>query len=124
MNRLAACIAVLFIITLAQCSDNPTDDGGPLSGLPQSQLDSIASAFFQGIGDSLETISNIDFEEVKNVRFDDIRAGLEDVLRSDGNNPIAHLGLAILEILELNYDSEIWAVIDSVNQDRANPKIL
>jgi hypothetical protein len=111
MNGFARLLILLLAVPLAQCSDdNPVDPGGG-GGPPVS----TSSALFQALGDTLDALGDKSSDEIRDVRFDDLRNGFSKILTSNPSEPIANLGLAILEILELNYNSDVWAIIDSVD---------
>jgi hypothetical protein len=101
-------------LALIGCDDNPVDDGNN-NPPDQTLADQLATVGFQALGDTLQTIENRDSDHLRGVRFDDIRDKLEEALTYDSDNGIAHLGLSIVEILELNYSPEIWEVVDSLD---------
>ncbi len=107
---------VLFLVAtalFAACDDNPVDETQNQSD--PTKADQVATVGFQALGDTLEILQDRDSDELRDVRFDDIRSKLEEALTYESNNGIAHLGLSIVEVLELNYSSEIWEVIDSLD---------
>ncbi|MEE9269925.1 MAG: hypothetical protein V3V49_06655 [Candidatus Krumholzibacteria bacterium] len=115
MKKLSTFLICLAIFPLVQCSDNPVDEG-TIVIIDQSKADSIASNAFEALGDSIQALEDKSTEELKNTRFDDTRRQFQNALSFDPRNAIAHVGLAILEIVELNYDTDIWAVIDSMER--------
>jgi len=54
-------------------------------------------------------------------KFNEIEAKFDQALDLDADNPMAHLGLSILEILRVNYDPELWTLMDDI-QDMGNKK--
>jgi len=107
-------LIVLTVFLFLQCSKtNPVNPGGGGGGL-STEADSIASYWFQSLSDKLATIDDLDKEGIKNIDFTRIHNGFNEALDIDKNNAIANLGLAILEILELNYNESIWDVVDSL----------
>jgi hypothetical protein len=96
------------------CNDNPVTENNAPPPDP-AKADQLATAGFQALGDSITALQDRDSEGLRNVRFDDIREQLESALDYESDNGIAHLGLAIVEILELNYSDEIWEVADSLD---------
>jgi hypothetical protein len=115
MKRFAVFLILLALFPLTQCSDdNPVDTGqDPI--IDPTAADSIASAGFGDLGDSLSALGDRPADELKNADFGAMRDLFEEALTHEGNNPIAHLGLAIVEILELNYNEDVWAIIDSMD---------
>lgn len=111
-------LAVGVILTAALvwfgCGD---DTVAPPTGghTPKTTCDSIATAWFSNLGDTLEALGDRSDEEIRNTRFNDIRAGFQQALSCDAGNAIASLGLSIIELLELNYDEDLWALVDSID---------
>ncbi|HXV14445.1 MAG TPA: hypothetical protein VEC56_09590, partial [Candidatus Krumholzibacteria bacterium] len=115
MNALrAVLLGPLVMACLIACDDNPVDDD---TGNPPdpTKADQVATIGFQALGDTLAALENRDLDQLRGVRFDAIRDKLEEALTHESNNGIAHLGLAIVEIVELNYSDEIWGVVDSLD---------
>lgn len=114
MKPLPRVLVLLVFSLLFGCDDNPVDDGNSNPPDP-TKADQLATVGFQALGDTLETLENRDSHDLRGVRFDNIRDQLEEALTFESDNGIAHLGLAIVEILELNYSDEIWEVVDSLD---------
>lgn len=47
--------------------------------------------------------------------FDAIEAKFQESLDLESSNPMAHLGLSILEIARLNFDTELWSLIEELD---------
>ncbi len=111
MRRLTPLLMIAAMLFLSQCS---SDDGtGPPPPNDETAGTQIATEAFEDLGTALEDMSAMTADELRDVKFDDLRAGFENALDKDADNAIAHLGLSIVELLELNYSPQIWDVIDS-----------
>ncbi len=113
MKKIAAFLMLLALFPLAQCSDD--DSTEPITN-NETQGNQIATRWFQALGDTIVGLEGRSSDELRNVKFTNIRKGFGDAIGEDSDNSIAHLGLAILEILELNYNSDVWAFLDSLDQ--------
>lgn len=108
MKRFLLLLALLAILTLNQCSDNPVDEKPNPPTTPTSTL-------FEDLADELAEIGDIEnVQELKDFDFSGLRTGFENNLQSKPDDPISHLGLAILEIVELNYNENVWDIVDSL----------
>ncbi len=109
------CVLLILVslVFVVQCFD---DDGtGPSSPPPSGcNADSTATYWYQEMGDRIQEIEDMEKEEIRNLDFSDIRAGYNTALACERSNAIVHLGLSILEVLELDYSEDVWAVIDSI----------
>ena len=105
---LLAAICVL----LAGCSDDPTDvtDG---SG---SDLTTPVDDMLVALADSLSSWDsrNLDADELRNLDFSDLRDGFEGILDRDPGSGVAHLGLALVDLMEVNTEARIWALVDDL----------
>ncbi|MCK5619492.1 MAG: hypothetical protein KAJ17_08830, partial [Candidatus Krumholzibacteria bacterium] len=108
-------LILLALITFIQCSDNPVDEKTCCSDFDPDETDSLATVIFEDLGDVLADLGDMDTDDLRNQRFDEQRTEFNKVVVEDPNNAIAHLGLAIIELLELNYDEDIWEMIDSLD---------
>jgi hypothetical protein len=112
MKKLASLLILLVaMFALSQCSD---DNGTAPAPNDESAGTQIATETFNALGATLDDISNMSSDELRNVSFAPLRNGFENALDKDADNPIGHLGLSIVELLELNYSPDIWGVIDSL----------
>jgi len=114
MKKIGVLLMVWAIVCLARCSDNPVDKDNVAPNEDLGAADSIAQYWFQAIADTLEGVEDKDQEGIKETELSAIRGGFGEALALNSGNSIAHLGLSILEILELNYSEEVWEVIDSL----------
>jgi hypothetical protein len=106
---LAATPLALLLALAAGCgsSSNPTGN----NNTPPPDVD----ALFQALSDSLAAIPDhpsTDF--VKNIRYPGIRTGFDAVLAADPTNRKGHLGSALLDLIEVNYNARLWAFVDSL----------
>jgi hypothetical protein len=116
MRILAFVSLILFsLVFFIQCSDNPVDEEVCCSDFDPDETDSLATVIFEDLGDVLADLGDMDTDDLRNQRFDDQRRSFGKVIGDDPDNAIAHLGLAIIELLELNYDEDIWEMIDSLD---------
>ncbi len=94
-----------------------------------SEANAIARQGFDLMNDEADRLSTVeDISTQDDVllesKFDEIEAKFQKALEYDDDNPMANLGMSILEILRLNYDPEFWALQDDM-QDFGNlPKSL
>ncbi len=103
--------AIVGSILIAGCfgDDPPTTPPPPDS----SAADSLAAHWMQQLADLLGTVPDMDDAELRTLRFDDIRGGFEDALEEDDESAVANLGMGMVEVLELNYDGQLWDLIDA-----------
>lgn len=101
---------VVLLLALAPgCGD---DSSGPsvITDCPE------AAVWMQALSDSLAAIpDNATTDYVQNLNYDAIRNGLDMALADNPDCGIAHLGSALMDVLEINYDATLWAFIDSVD---------
>jgi hypothetical protein len=103
---------VALVLSPFACSDDPT---GP-PALPPDPVgaDSTASVWMGALGDTLAALQGMDEDALRNADFQALRNGFQQALTQEANNHIANLGLAILALLELNYNDEIWQLVDDL----------
>ncbi len=118
-GRVWILIGILVAAAFAGCAEDatvPLDDGnGGGGGL--SRADSIAAHWMQALADSLENLpdpEDAEPEEYKDVDYSVIRTGMNAALAEDANSRVAHLGSGILDVIEVNYDTELWTFLDSL----------
>lgn len=118
-------LIVLFGFTACKSdddTDNPTDTGhaNMLARQGMEQLNNV-------VLDLQETEPEINDENdlMLEATFNDIKAKFDEALTYDANNPMANLGQAILSIVSINYDDELWSLYDDMNAlDHSNKRIL
>jgi hypothetical protein len=113
MRKLAALLMLLAVLPLAQCSDDGVTTPKPND---EEQGNQIATETFAELGDVLDEVANMEqWGEIRDISFADIRDGFNEALSKDADNPIGHLGLGIVDLLELNYSEDVWEVIDAID---------
>jgi hypothetical protein len=116
MKKIGILLMACAIACLAGCSDNPVDKKDPDPFVCCSPTaDSIAQYWFGAIADTLGGLGDKNQEGIRETDLSAIRGGFEEALAIESGNSIAHLGLSILEIIEINYNQDVWEVIDSLN---------
>ncbi|HET6348698.1 MAG TPA: hypothetical protein VFH88_06400 [Candidatus Krumholzibacteria bacterium] len=121
MNWFYRVLALLVCVVCAACSNNPVSEDKTPPENP-TKANQIATEGFTALGDALAALNSASNSELRNVRFNSERSQFEEALKYQANNGVAHLGLAILEIVELNYSSDIWAVVDSLQSWGCGPQ--
>jgi len=118
-------LIVLFSFTACKSdddNDNPTDTGhaNVLARQGMEQLNDV-------VLDLQETEPDINDENdlMLESTFNDIKAKFDEALTYDTNNPMANLGLAILSIVSINYDDELWSLYNDMDAlNHSNKRIL
>jgi hypothetical protein len=110
-------LAAASLLLAAACSDNPTEAPGGHGGNTGSvsQADSVASYWLQALSDSLDALPDDGSrDDYRGIRYTRIRQGMDDAFAISSTSRVAHLGSALLDVIELNYSPELWAFIDSL----------
>lgn len=107
-------LSVAALMCLAACFGSKDDSTNGPPPAPVCTTDSAATYWLQALSDTLNALNGRTRDQIQVVRLDDIRAGLNTALQQSDVCQVAHLGVAILEMLELNYNDDIWAMIDSL----------
>lgn len=114
-------VALVLMLGLTACkgdddNDNPADVGhaNALAREGITQLNDV-------ILDLNENEPEIDDENdlMLEATFDGIKAKFTEALTYDANNPMANLGLGILEMVSINYDDELWSLFNDM-EDMGN----
>jgi hypothetical protein len=107
--------AILAVFLMAAgCSDDPAaPEPAPNDVTKGNELGTKA---FQDLQDLVVSLQDMSVEELRNVSFATVQSGFNKALAADADNPIANLGLAILDILKLNYDEDIWGLFDDLDE--------
>jgi len=106
-------LAVL-VIWSGGCSDDPTRPSNGDTGTV-AEADSIASLWMQALADSLENLPGGEEPDYyRTIRYADVRDGMNDALAVNSASKVAHLGSAILDVLEINYSADLWNLVDSL----------
>jgi hypothetical protein len=99
---------------LIGCSSDDDDVTKP--PVDQAAADSISQHWFAAMTDTMqrlidETPSSV---QIRTMEFHELRNGFQQALLQDSGNGLAHLGLSMVSLLEVNYSPELWAMIDSL----------
>jgi hypothetical protein len=105
-----------LVLLLSHCSDDTVEPPVPEPLTPEelARADSISDAWFSTLYDTLQTLSSYSPDDLRNIRFDSIREGLEKALAIENGNELGNLGLALIELLEVNYSEDMWGFVDSL----------
>lgn len=99
---LAAVVAFPGCESEGDGDDMPTDTNPPEDG----------AELFQELGDEVTSFEDLDDLEAADLA--DLRARFEGHLADDPDSGPGHLGLALISLLEVNADDDLWAFVDSV----------
>jgi hypothetical protein len=120
------CLVGLSFI-LIQCGDDTVEPPPPepLTQAEMQEADSIAGTWFEALYDTLMSLGDVSTDDLKNLKFTAMRSGFEEALDIEGGNELGHLGLALIELLEVNYSEDLWAFVDSMESwlDNVNVSI-
>ncbi|MDD4231471.1 MAG: hypothetical protein PHU48_02285 [Candidatus Cloacimonetes bacterium] len=105
---------MLACFVLFSCKESSTEPSGDVGSANQLARD--------GMELLNETMLDLeDTEEVSNAEdlmnestFNLIESKFTSAISLDGDNPMANLGMGILEIVRINYDQELWDMIDEI----------
>jgi hypothetical protein len=128
MSRFRSALGPLLLgllLLLGGCSTEPDSDTN--QNLNLTAADSIAAYWMQALADSLGNLMG-DAEPAyyKSIRYSAIRHGMDQALAAHPACRPAHLGSALLDVIGLNYDPELWSLIDSLlayTDDEASPPV-
>jgi hypothetical protein len=105
-----------LVIVSIQCGDDTVEPpaGESITHEQMLEADSIAAAWFKVLYDTLLSMEDVSAEQFKNVNFGSMRSGFQQALDIEDVNELGNLGMALIELLEVNYSSTLWAFIDSL----------
>lgn len=119
ITPLLYCLVVVLVLFLSSCLDSSTE---PETPPPTSTNIAAANALArEGMNLLNQTIIDLSDDEVdvndsedlmQQATFNNIKSKFTGALALDTNNPMANLGLAILGIMEVNYDPELWDMLE------------
>ncbi|MBN2170996.1 MAG: hypothetical protein JW819_06740 [Candidatus Krumholzibacteriota bacterium] len=114
MNRSLIALALLLpLAAFLGCSEDTTGAGGGVDN-----PDSAAAYWFQALGDTVQHMGEAmdagDTDYLRDLDFSAIRAGFQEVIATESMHSLAHVGMGLVELLEVNYDPDIWDMIDSI----------
>jgi len=112
------CFLLMFccLFLLAGCGDGSSTS--PESN-EVSLANQLAAEGIEMLNDDLKDLSedeNIEINESDDImhetRFNEIEDKFTQALAADADNPMASVGMGILEIVRLNYDDAFWSLVD------------
>jgi len=120
-------VALLLLFLFSACDkDSPTN---PTSG-EVYEANVLARAGMQMLNQAILDMENI--EELSQANdlmlqstFNAIEVKFQAAMSLDANNPTACLGMSILDFIRINYDQELWDMIDDIiDLDEGSGRIL
>ncbi len=117
--------SALFITTA--CDETSTDPGENNLG----EANTLAMQGFDQLNQKAKELEGTDLESAQsgedvfpNSEYTTIKDIFEEAINLDPENPTAHLGLAILELFSINYDNNLWNLINDANGSAFNKRIM
>jgi len=117
---------ILIALLAISCGKNGTTEPGPGD---TEQADSLSQAAF-----SLLNTAILEAEEPEDPQsgedvfpeavYNGIRAIFQQALALDEDNALANFGMGILEVVSVNYDDEVWELINEFTQDGGGKRLL
>ena len=131
MYKFKKCIFITILFSalffLTACDETTTDPGGNDLG----EANALAMEGFEQLNQKAQELEGTDLESAQsgedvfpNSEYTAIKNIFESAIDKDANNPTAHLGLAILELFSVNYDNDLWNLINDANGGTFNKRIL
>ena len=115
-RSLIALVLLLPLAVFLGCSEETTGTGGGVD-----DPDSAAAYWFQALGDTVQNMGEAmdaeDTDYLRDLDFSAIRAGFQEVIATESMHSLAHVGMGLIELLEVNYDPDLWEMIDSIIAD-------
>ncbi|MDP6529175.1 MAG: hypothetical protein QGI43_05755 [Gemmatimonadota bacterium] len=104
-------LTALALATAFGCSDNPAGNDNNDNGSGDvSEADSIAAFWMQNLADTLAALGDAsDPEILATLDFTAIQAGVDHALSVNATSPTANLAAALVDIVSINFDMELWA---------------
>ncbi len=119
ITPLLYCLVVVLVLFLSSCLDSSTE---PETPPPTSTNIAAANALArEGMKLLNDTIIDLSDDEVEvddsedlmlHATFTNIESKFTGALVLDTNNPMANLGMAICTIMEVNYDPDLWDMLE------------
>jgi hypothetical protein len=112
------CFLLLFccLFLLAGCGDDSSTTPGNNDITLANQLAGEGIEMLNGDLQDMSENEDIEINEsddiLQETRFDEIEDKFTQALAADADNPMASVGMGILEIVRLNYDDEFWSLVD------------
>jgi hypothetical protein len=95
------------------------DDNSPTKPNNMSHANQLAREGFTMLNDEILNMSEEDMPEINEADdlmqasvFNQIEAKFTEALEADIDNPMASVGMGILEIMRINYDDSLWSLFD------------
>ncbi|MFH1842243.1 MAG: hypothetical protein ABIF77_03480, partial [bacterium] len=110
-------LALLALTCAVGCSTSEEEDTTtPVTPEEQAAADSVAGAWFEALADSMNSALSEDFDldDLEDMNVDEVRTGLEEAVDLDPDNGLAHLGLCLVYLIEINYNQDLWEMADSL----------
>lgn len=110
-----AIFPILFIvITIFLCSCEKSTKPNDVSS-----ANVMAREGFDLLNQEMDRLSHLDNvsdqdDVMLESKFNEIEGKFDQALDEDADNPMAHLGLSILEVVRVNYDPEFWSLMEDI----------
>ena len=122
-------ISLIFsaFLLITACDESST--GGDDSNL--AEANQLAQAGFDLLNVKAQELENKDMDNVDEGEdvfaesdYNSIKTLFDTALEKDSDNPMAHLGLAILELFSINYDPDLWDLMNDVDAKLSKNRIM
>jgi len=90
--------------------ENPPTDVSGANALARQGMNMMNNTIID-LGETQPDVNDAE-DLMQHATFDAIKAKFDAALALDVDNPMANLGLAMLAIVEINYDNELWAMLE------------
>ncbi len=117
-------LGILLSLSLTSCFDTSTDSN---NNTDVSAANVIARQGMDLLNNEITRLNNTEPSPnmqsvLPTATYNVIKAKFTQALESDSDNPMANVGLAILDIVDLNYDNELWSLYEDVDSLSAGDK--
>ncbi len=126
---LLVCITIIAGLFLFSCFDSstepetPTVDVGTANSLAREGMNLLNQTIID-LGNSDPEINDSQ-DLMQQATFNNIKSKFDASLAIDPNNPMANLGMAMLNMVEINYDDELWNMMEDAGVfDNGEKRIL
>lgn len=120
---------ILIVLLTISCGKNGTTEPGPGD---TEQADSLSQAAFSLLNTAI--LEAMEAEEPDTIQSGDdlfpeaaynaIKVIFQQALAIDEDNALANFGMGILEVASVNYDDEVWELINEFTQDGGGKRLL
>lgn len=111
------CLVFLILLFLFGCSEDSEDSSSNANNI--SEGNRLAQEGMEMLNEEILDMTedeDIEIDDSNDLMYESIFNSIEEkfteALEEDADNPMASLGMGILEVMRLNYDSELWSIID------------